>query len=113
MEWIKRFGVVVIASLLLLNGSVPARAAWAQSAQPMQDEPSAGQEVAAGFSNVFYVPGKVIVCAASGVLWVLTMGLTFGTLYDGAANLVKGGCGGKWIVKGEDIHSLSSATSEP
>jgi hypothetical protein len=51
------------------------------------------------------VPGKAIVCTTSGVLWIAIMALTFGARYNEAANFVKGGCGGKWVLAREDIHS--------
>src|SRR5712691_5494534 len=93
--------VLMAAALLLCPSPSPA---WAQSPQPAKDGPGTAEEVAAGLSNVFYVPGKAIVCTTSGILWVVTMALTFGALYNDAANLVKGGCGGKWIVAREDIN---------
>jgi len=101
MAWTKPFVIVLMAALLLCPSTSPA---WAQGPQPAKDGPGTGEEVAAALSNVFYVPGKAIVCASSGVLWIATMALTFGALYNEAANIVKGGCGGKWIVVGEDIH---------
>jgi len=54
------------------------------------------------------VPGKAIVCGVSGVLWIATMALTFGTLYQEATDFVKGGCGGKWVLTGEDIKPAQS-----
>ena len=104
MERIKQVGIVLIASLLLLNGAAPP-ATWAQSAQPAKDEPSTGQEVAAGVTNVIYVPGKAIGCTISAGLWVVAMALTLGGGYKDAASFVGGGCGGKWIVRSEDLFS--------
>ncbi len=104
MHRIKQVGIVVIASLLLLNGAVPP-ATWAQSAQPAKDESSAGQQVAAGVTNILYVPGKAIACTITAGLWVVAMALTLGGGYKDAASFVSDGCGGKWIVKGEDFSS--------
>ncbi len=101
MTWTRPFAIVLIAALLLW-GAAP-YPAWAQSAPPAKDGPGTGEEVAAGFSNVLYIPGKAIVCATSGVLWLTIMALTFGDSYNAAANFVKGGCGGKWVLSGEDI----------
>jgi hypothetical protein len=36
------------------------------------------------------------------------MALTLGTLYDEAADFVKGGCGGRWVLTGEDIKPAKS-----
>jgi hypothetical protein len=62
---------------------------------------------AAVVSDLFYVPGKAVVCGVSGVLWVATMALTFGTLYQEAADFVKGGCG-VWVLTGQDIKPTQS-----
>lgn len=61
--------------------------------------PSVGKKVAAGFSNLFYVPGKAVVCVASGVLWTAVMTLTLRSKYNAAANV--------WIVTARDIHFYS------
>ena len=74
-----------------------------QTAYP---EPPTREEAAAlaVTGDVFFTaPGKVITCAASIGLWVLTMAVTFGTQYRDAASLVVGGCGGKWVATGQDI----------
>lgn len=65
-------------------------------------EDSAGA-TAAAVSNIFYVPGKAIVCGLSGVGYVIAMTLTFGFLYQESTDFVKGGCGGQWVLTGEDI----------
>ena len=72
-------------------------------APPAKDEPGTAEKVTAGFSDVLYIPGKAIVCAGSGFLWLTFMVVTFGHSYDAAANFIKGGCGGKWLITGEDI----------
>jgi len=78
---------------------------WAGDPAPANE---AGSTAAAVVSDVFYVPGKAIVCGASGVLWVATMALTFGALYQEAADLVRGGCGGTWVLTGQDIKPAQS-----
>ncbi len=102
MARIRQIGIAVITFLLVLNCAVPP-ATWAQSAQPAKEEPSAGQQAAAGVTNIFFVPGKAIACAATAGLWVVAMALSLGGSYKDAANFVSDGCGGKWIVKGEDF----------
>ncbi len=102
MKDAKYFGVLLIASLLLLNGLLPP-ASWAQDNQRPPDKPTSGQEAAAGATNVLYVPGKAIGCVASAALWVVQMAVTLGGGYKDATNFVNGGCGGKWVVRGEDI----------
>jgi len=93
----------IVASLVPLLIGMAAPWSWADP------EPAGpGANAAAAVSDVFYVPGKAIVCGVSGVLWVGTMALTFGFLYQEATDFVKGGCGGKWVLTGEDFKSASS-----
>ncbi len=85
-----------------------AHQSWAQDTSTPTEAPGAGATAAAVASDVLYVPGKAIVCGMSGVLWVATMALTFGALYQEAADFVKGGCGGRWVLTGEDFKSARS-----
>ena len=95
-----RWMVGLLASLLI---GTCAHQSWAQDTSTVKEAPGAGATAAAVASDVFYVPGKAVVCGMSGVLWVATMALTFGALYQEAADFVKGGCGGQWVLTGEDI----------
>ena len=104
MTW-TRFVAVLLTSLLIGTGTP---ASWAADTSPADEPAGAGATAAAAVSDVFYVPGKAIVCGVSGVLWVATMAVTFGALYDEAANFVKGGCGGRWVLTGEDIKPAKS-----
>ncbi len=110
MERIRRVGLVVLALLLLINSTFSA--AWAQGAPPegpppAKEESTTGQDVAAGFTNVLYVPGKAIACGLSAIAWGAWMVLTLGGGYkDKNINqIIDGGCGGKWVLKGEDMQS--------
>ena len=91
---IKRCVAALLVSLLI---GTAAPTSWADP------DPGPGKNAAAAVSDVFYVPGKAIVCGVSGVLWIAAMGITFGTLYQESNDFVKGACGGKWILTGEDI----------
>jgi hypothetical protein len=110
MEWIRRIGTAVLALLLLASSVAPA--AWAQGAPPEgapapKEESTTGQDVAAGFANVLYVPGKAIACGLSAVFYGGWMVLTLGGGYKdkNATQIINGGCGGKWVLKGEDMPS--------
>lgn len=92
---------------LLLIGAC-ALQSHAEDTSGAKEGPGAGATTAAAVSDVFYVPGKAIVCGVSGVVWVATMAITFGTLYQEAADFVKGGCGGQWVLTGEDIKPSKS-----
>lgn len=100
-----RWIAALLASLLI--GTL-APVSWAEDTPQAKREPGPGATAAAVVSDVFYVPGKAIVCGMSGVLWIGTMALTFGALYQEAADFVKGGCGGRWVLTGEDIKPAKS-----
>ena len=94
----------LLLSLALLAGfATPPVGAQPSASAATGQPPSGGANVAAGFANVFYVPGKAITCAGSAVLWVAILGITFGALYEDATQFVVGGCGGKWTVQGRDL----------
>jgi hypothetical protein len=94
----------------------PAPAA-AQPAQPMQ--PDLFQETLKGqrasdksqwlynteaiFVSIFMVPGRAITCAAGTVVGVGLLGISLGSGYRAATNIFHEGCGGKWIVTGDDL----------
>ena len=90
----------VLLSLVLVAGVLPAPVA-SQSATV--EQPSSNADVAAGFANVFYVPGKAITCVGAAAVWVVIMAATFGYNYEDATHFAAGGCGGKWTVQGRDV----------
>ena len=91
----------IAAALILVLLVTGTTAVWAQNTSPTTNNSGAGTAAAA--SNVFYVPGKAIVCGLSGLGWVIAMTLTFGALYQESADFVRGGCGGQWVLSAEDI----------
>src|SRR6476660_7251266 len=105
MTWTRFVVATLLTSLLIGTGTPTSRAA---DTSPSDQPPGAGATAAAAVSDVFYVPGKAIVCGVSGVLWVGAMALTLGTLYQESNDFVKGACGGKWILTGEDIKETKS-----
>jgi hypothetical protein len=54
-------------------------------------------------TNVFLVPGRAITCGLGAVLGVGILALTIGTQYKAASAVWNEGCGGKWIVTGDDM----------
>ncbi len=93
--------VVVLASTSLPALSVAQ--APPPPAPPTRPEPT-GDEVAGSVaSNFFYAPGKFFTCLGGSVLWVATMAITFGTMYDDAARVFHGACGGKWTLDDADM----------
>ena len=60
-------------------------------------------EAGAVVTNVFLIPGRAITCALGAGLGVAVLALTFGTGYRTAAGAFDEGCGGKWVVTGDDL----------
>lgn len=60
-------------------------------------------DITAGVMTGFLVPGRAITCAAGGGVSILVLLLTFGSAYKAATRVLEEGCGGKWIVRGEDL----------
>src|SRR5262249_52000679 len=69
----------------------------------VSDRSQAAYNVEAAVVNVFYVPGKAITCAAGGALGIVILAVSFGTGYRNASFFFEEGCGGKWVVKGDDL----------
>ena len=107
------FLCLMLAGLVFLGPFT--RVGWSQQAvapessgreQAVYPEPPSPEESAAlavAGDVLFTAPGKVVTCAASIGLWVITMAVTFGTQYRDAARVVVGGCGGEWVATGQDI----------
>lgn len=53
--------------------------------------------------NVFLVPGRAITCLLGGVTGLVVLAATLGTRYTAASAAVHEGCGGKWVVTGDDL----------
>jgi hypothetical protein len=64
---------------------------------------SAAYNVGAGIANVFYIPGKGILCAAGVASGVFIMLITIGSAPRPAAYFAREGCGGRWYLVGDDL----------
>jgi hypothetical protein len=92
----------------------PAAQQPAQQAMP-QPEPlresrqgeAAAYNVGAGIANIFYIPGKCILCAAGVTSGVLIMLFTIGSAPRPAAYFAREGCGGRWYLVGDDLRPES------
>jgi len=93
-----RLRLLVVA--LLVAGCVTQRAAGRAAEPPRHD---GGLRTAAAIANVWYVPGRALVCGASAVLSGVIMTLTLGHSSDDAAQIMYGGCGGPWTVQPSDV----------
>jgi outer membrane biosynthesis protein TonB len=63
-------------------------------------------------TNMFLIPGRVITCTLGAGLGVGVLAITFGTGYKAAAAAFDEGCGGKWIVSGDDLRPEGSRAFE-
>jgi hypothetical protein len=75
--------------------------------EPMQPESRTGHAVAynvgAGIANVFFIPGKCVLCVAGVASGVFVMLISIGSAPRTAAYFAREGCGGRWILTGDDI----------
>jgi hypothetical protein len=60
--------------------------------------------------NIFLVPGRAITCAAGALVGVTILAISLGSGYRPASAMFHEGCGGKWIVKGDDLRPDSPPT---
>ena len=72
-------------------------------APPVSEENAGAYAAGAVAVNIFLVPGRAITCGLGGLAAGGLLFLTFGTAYRAASAVVHEGCGGKWIVTGDDL----------
>src|SRR3989454_10207295 len=116
---------VVVSSLMLVPGppaplappqppppaepatQQPAPQPAASMAEPMPLNPRGSDSVAynvgAGIANVFYVPGKAILCSLGAAGGIFVMIISVGSQPRTAAFFAREGCGGRWYVTGDDL----------
>ena len=106
----------VLATLLLAGPLVPIAGAQ-QPAQPPapdlfqetlkaqrdEERTKGAYDAGAVAVNVFLVPGRAITCVLGGVVGLVVLGGTLGSGYRAASAAVHEGCGGKWVVTGDDL----------
>ena len=80
-------------------------------AKRVTDGHEGAYNVGAGIVNAFLVPGRAITCVAGGAVGIVVLLITLGTGYRAAAAAGEEGCGGKWIVTGEDLWPNPPGTS--
>jgi hypothetical protein len=115
----------LLAALLLAGPLVPLAGAQQPTPPPpapdlFQEQLKAEQEAersrgvynaGAVAVNVFLVPGRAITCVLGGTVGVVALALTFGTGYRFASAAVHEGCGGKWLVTGDDLRPETRAST--
>lgn len=114
-----RVVVVAMTLCMTLAGPLAPYAAAQQPAQPKPAQPELFQEqlkttpeadrhrglytAGAVAVNMFLVPGRAITCGLGGLTAGAVLIVTLGTGYRAASGVMHEGCGGKWIVTGDDL----------
>jgi hypothetical protein len=60
-------------------------------------------DVAAGVATAFLIPGRTVTCVLGSAVGLTFLAISFGSGYRWAMAAVEEGCGGKWIVRGNDL----------
>jgi hypothetical protein len=60
-------------------------------------------DVEAVVASTFLIPGRAITCVLGGAVGLVILSATLGTAYRPASAVVHEGCGGKWVVTGDDL----------
>jgi hypothetical protein len=64
---------------------------------------AADDDTGAVVANIWYVPGRALLCGGTAVIAGIVMTVTLGQSYDSASELMHGGCSGPWTVRANDI----------
>jgi hypothetical protein len=72
-------------------------------AQRASDRSQALYNLEAVVVSVFLFPGRIVTCAAGTLIGVGLLAVSVGTGYRAATGIFHEGCGGKWIVTGDDL----------
>jgi hypothetical protein len=72
-------------------------------AQRASDRSQALYNLEAVVVSVFLFPGRIVTCAAGTVIGIGLLTISLGTGYRAATGIFHEGCGGKWIVTGDDL----------
>ena len=95
-----------LVSMALLTVMLSGCAAHvASQPQPLEDD-----YTGATAADIWYIPGRAIVCGGAAVLSAVTMTLTFGMEYRTASTIMHGGCSGPWTASPQVVRN---AATEP
>lgn len=92
-----------IVSLALVTSLVAGCATHRAPAPSNGRVPDRDDEIGSIAANVWYAPGRALLCGLGAVSAGLVMTLTLGQSYDDASQLMHGGCSGPWLVSPSDI----------
>ncbi len=60
-------------------------------------------QVMAGLATVFLIPGKIATCTLGLAVGTGLIGASLGSGYQWGTEVAEEGCGGKWILTGDDL----------
>jgi hypothetical protein len=108
-----RFLAVVLAVVLAAGGTVLPLAEAQPPVRPSGGDHEGAYTTGAVISNIWYVPGRALVCGGTVLLSALILTVTVGHSYDDAAVVARGGCGGPWLIRSADVgQALEPKSSE-
>jgi hypothetical protein len=93
----KVVGLMLLASLLAGCATHPGPAPVDARVADADDE--AGSIAA----NIWYVPGRGLVCGLGALSAGVVMTLTLGQSYEQASQIMHGGCSGPWVLQPSDL----------
>lgn len=65
--------------------------------------PDTDDEAGSIAANIWYAPGRALICGLGAITAGLVMTVTLGQSYEEASQLMHGGCSGPWVVSGSDM----------
>ena len=92
-----------VVSLVLVGALLAGCATHRPPATADGRVPGPDDEAGSVAANILYVPGRGLLCGASGLMAGVVMLVTFGQSYDSASELLHGGCSGPWVLGSSDI----------
>ena len=97
----KRPLMIVILFAMLATGCAAHTAPAPVDGRQVGSDDNLGATVA----NIWYVPGRGLLCGAAGILSGFVLFLTAGHNYDSASLLMHGACSGPWLVRPSDVRN--------
>src|SRR5439155_14015069 len=121
-----RMLALAVSLVMLLTGLLAPLANAQQPAPPPPGQPiessqpiemkqeshtaeNAAYNIGAGVANAFYIPGKAALCGLGGIVGIFVMIVSVGSAPKTAAGFAREGCGGKWMLTGDDLRPDSDA----
>src|SRR2546426_11606008 len=89
---------LMLGAILLAGCATHGKPAAADGRTPGTDD-----EVGAIVADLWYAPGRALLCGATAILAGAVMTFTLGQSYESASELMHGGCSGPWIVQPADV----------